>query len=51
MTGPERHARRLAQGNTNLSARRIAKLSGVRLDVARRIVREQDTRRAQVSSS
>lgn len=47
MTGPERMARRIARGNPRMSARKLAKDAGVRVEVARRILEaEQQRRRA-----
>ena len=46
MTGTERKAFVLARGRPTMPARKLAKLAGVRLEVARRILEAERERRA-----
>lgn len=46
MTGPERQARALARGCPWIPARRLAKKAGIDVDLARRILEEEQRRRA-----
>ena len=48
MTGPERCAVKIARGSAgrHLTPRRLAKLAGIRVDAARRIIAAEARRRA-----
>lgn len=46
MTGPERQAHAIARGWPDVNARKLAKLAGVRIEVARRILEAEHARRA-----
>jgi hypothetical protein len=46
MTGPERQALALAIRCPHLAPRQVAKLAGVRLEVAKRIIEDEERRRA-----
>ena len=45
MTGPERRARAIARGNPHVSARRLAKRAGIRVEAAREILEDERRRR------
>jgi hypothetical protein len=45
VTGPERTARAIAHGRPEISARKLAKKAGVRVEVARRVLEEARTGR------
>jgi hypothetical protein len=45
MTGPERQARAIARGQAELAPRKLAKLAGVRVELAHRILRDVQRRR------
>lgn len=45
MTGPERRARVIARGRPGIGARKLAKVAGVRVEVARRILVEAQAER------
>jgi hypothetical protein len=46
MTGPERRAIQIARGNPHIAAQKLAKLSSVRFDVAKRTLDAEHARRA-----
>ncbi len=46
MTGPERKAVTIARGAPHLPPRKLAKLAGVRVDLAKRILEAEQERRA-----
>ena len=50
MTGPERKAAVIARGTPRMPARRLAKLAGVPVDVARRVLEAELERRKRVAS-
>lgn len=46
LTGPERRAVLIAHGAPHMPARKLAKLAGIRVDVARRILDAEQAKRA-----
>jgi hypothetical protein len=45
VTGTERRARSIARGRSDVTPRKLAKLAGIHIDVARRLIGEEAKRR------